>query len=250
VWVSADPVRLNQIVANLFTNACKFTDYGRVDVIVRASGSRAEVRVRDTGAGLDPAVLPRLFEPFAQADRTLDRAGGGLGLGLALAKGLAELHGGGVSGHSDGPERGSEFTFWLPLESEPAALADSPPPDPAAERRRVLIIEDNLDAAASLQMLLEVLGHEVRVAHTGPDGVREAVAWRPEVIVCDIGLPGLDGYGVASELQKLSVRSTACLIALTGYDDPDSRDRSARAGFHHHLKKPADPALLQKLLAG
>jgi CheY-like chemotaxis protein len=165
-------------------------------------------------------------------------------------KGLAELHGGGVSARSEGPARGSEFSLWLPLEAEPPALTGPSPPAPAAAGRRVLIIEDNPDAAASLQMLLEVLGHEVRTAATGPDGVREADVWRPDAVVCDIGLPGLDGYGVAAELVRLSVRSTARLIALTGYGDEESRSRAAQAGFHHHLTKPADPIVLQQLLAG
>jgi CheY-like chemotaxis protein len=251
VWVTGDATRLAQVVANLLLNACQFTDPGgRVGVRVRVGDGRAEVAVSDTGAGLDPALLPRLFEPFAQADRTLDRARGGLGLGLSIAKGLAELHGGGVSARSAGPGLGSEFSLWLPLEGEPAARADPGATATAGARRRVLIIEDNPDAAASLQMLLEVLGHEVRTASTGPDGVRAADEWRPDAVVCDIGLPGLDGYGVAVELNRLSVRSTARLIALTGYGDEDSRSRAAQAGFHHHLTKPADPAVLQQLLTG
>jgi signal transduction histidine kinase/CheY-like chemotaxis protein len=251
VWVHGDPTRLAQVVANLLTNACKFTDAGgRVEVRVSGGAGRAEVRVRDTGAGIEPALLPRLFEPFAQADRTLNRAGGGLGLGLALVKGLAELHGGGAAARSDGLGRGSEFSVWLPLEAEPAAVVGTPPAGPAQPRRRVLVIEDNRDAAESLRMLLELLGHEVRVAHTGPDGVRAGDEWRPDVIVCDIGLPGLDGYGVALELGRLSVRSTARLIALTGYGDEDSRRRAAEVGFHHHLTKPANIDVLRQLLVG
>lgn len=249
VWVNGDATRITQIVANLLTNACKFTERGgRVEVQVGVGAGRAEVRVRDTGAGIDPVALPRLFEPFAQADRSLDRTRGGLGLGLALVKGLAELHGGGVAVRSEGTGRGSEFSFWLPLEAEAAEVAS--PDVPPDARRRVLVIEDSRDAADSLRMLLEVLGHEVRVAYTGPDGVREADAWRPDVVVCDIGLPGLDGYGVAAELGRLSVRSTARLIALTGYGDDDSRRRAVEVGFHHHLTKPADLDVLRKLLAG
>jgi signal transduction histidine kinase len=250
VWVSGDPTRLTQVVANLLTNSCKFTDRGgRVEVQVLRREGRAELRVRDTGVGIEPAVLPRLFEPFAQADRTLERTRGGLGLGLALVKGLAELHGGGAAARSDGPGHGAEFSVWLPLEGEPAPVS-GPATGPRGAGRRVLLIEDNRDAAESLRMLMDILGHEVRVVFTGPDGVREADEWRPDVVVCDIGLPGLDGYGVAAELGRLSVRSTARLIALTGYGDDESRQRAAEVGFHHHLTKPADPEVLRDLLAG
>ncbi len=252
VWVAGDATRLNQVVANLLHNACKFTaPGGRVQVRVAVDPTRAQavLAVSDTGIGIDPVLLPRLFDPFTQGEQPLDRSRGGLGLGLALVKGLTELHGGEVLARSDGPGRGAEFIVRLPLEVGLPAMMDSGSrPEPVGKGMRVVIIEDNQESADSLRALLEVLGHEVRVAYTGPDGVRVADEWRPDVVICDIGLPGLDGYGVAEELQRRSVRSSARLIAITGYGTEEVRLRAMEAGFHHHLTKPADPGVLVKLL--
>jgi CheY-like chemotaxis protein len=200
--------------------------------------------------GIDPEMLPRLFDVFAQADRSLARSKGGLGLGLALVKGLAELHGGRVRAASAGPGQGAEFTVTLPLEPEPAALAQAP----AAlvrvrERLRVLIVEDSRDAADSLRLMLEVYGYEVQVAYTGPDGVRAAAEWRPDVVVCDIGLPGLDGYGVVSALRRNPATAAARVIAVTGYGSAEDQSRSRAAGFDEHLTKPVDPETLVSALA-
>jgi CheY-like chemotaxis protein len=212
---------------------------------------RAVLAVRDTGAGIEPEMLARLFEPFSQADRTLDRSQGGLGLGLAIVKGLAELHGGSVRVESGGLGQGSAFTVTLPIFAEPPALLSrTPPPRPAAKRLRVLVVEDNRDAADSLRMLLETYGYEVAVAYTGPDGVKAAEVHRPEVIICDIGLPGMDGYRVARALRGNPATAAARLIALTGYGQEEDRRRSREAGFDEHLTKPADPAALEALLAG
>ena len=206
VWVNADPTRLTQVIDNLLQNAAKFTDRGgRVTIRVASDAGRQRVvlAVRDTGVGIEPGLLTHLFETFAQADRSLDRSKGGLGLGLSVVKGLVELHGGTVEARSDGPGRGAEFVIRLPLQPEPAAVTDVPArPGRAPKRLRVLVVEDNRDAADSLVMLLEVFGYDVTVAYTGPSGVEAAAAWGPDAVVCDIGLPGLDGYGVARALRR------------------------------------------------
>ena len=253
VWVSGDATRLTQVVGNLLANALKFTPRGGAVAVsvVAGAGGQAVLAVGDTGAGIEADVLPRLFEPFAQADRTLDRSAGGLGLGLAIVKGLVGLHGGTVRAESEGLGRGATFTVALPLLAEPPALAAGPAPDRRPARRlRVLVVEDNRDAADTLRMLLEAYGYEVAVAYTGPDGVRTAAAYRPEVVICDIGLPGLDGYGVAGALRRHPATASSRLIALTGYGQEEDRRRAKEAGFDEHLTKPADPAALESLLTG
>jgi PAS domain S-box-containing protein len=252
VWVLGDATRLTQILNNLLDNAVKFAGGGR-EVTVRVTAdeeqARAVLSVSDDGTGIRPELLPRLFTPFAQADRSLDRSRGGLGLGLALVKGLAELHGGSVEAMSEGTGRGADFIVRLPLEQEPAALSAMPAtPRPRGKRWRILVIEDNPDVANSLRILLELLGHDVRVAYTGPDGVEAAKKWQPDIVLCDIGLPGLDGYGVARELRRYPKTAHIRLLALTGYGQEDDRRRSREAGFEHHLVKPADPEELQRLL--
>jgi PAS domain S-box-containing protein len=252
LWVSGDATRLTQVIDNLLGNARKFSDRGgTVTLDVSADGGGcAVVRVRDTGIGIEPAMLPRLFEVFSQADRSLDRSRGGLGLGLAIVKGLVELHRGRIAAASDGSGRGSEFTVTLPLEPAPAVAAEPPAADGAAQtgRLRVLVIEDNRDAADSLKVLLEALGHEAAVAYTGREGVEAARRERPDVVVCDIGLPGMDGFEVARALRRCSDTAGARLIAVTGYGQDGDRERALAAGFDSHLVKPADPAKLLGLL--
>jgi two-component system CheB/CheR fusion protein len=208
---------------------------------------RAEIRVTDTGPGLSPEVLSRLFQPFAQASATLDRSRGGLGLGLALVKGLVELHGGEVHATSPGEGRGSTFLVRLPLAlaATETARATSGSPGP---RRRVLIIEDKADTAASLRDRLELDGHEVAVAADGPEGLARAAAMRPDVVLCDIGLPGLDGYGVARAMRADAALGRTLLVALTGYALPTDRDRALEAGFDGHLGKPPDQETLNAVL--
>ena len=253
VWVAGDSTRLAQVLGNLLDNARKFKgEDGRVTVrlAVDSEAKQVVLAVRDDGAGIEPALLPRLFDAFAQGDRSLDRARGGLGLGLAVVKGLVELHGGQVEAASDGPGQGAEFTVRLPLKGEQQALTRTPASVPACEGEavRILVVEDNRDAADSLRMVLELYGHEVAVAYTGADGVKAAKSWRPDVVLCDIGLPGLDGYAVASQLRHDPATAKARLIALTGYGRDEDRHRSLQAGFDHHLTKPVDPAALQPLL--
>ncbi len=253
VWVAGDATRLVQVLGNLLDNAIKFKDHGdRATVRLSVDDRRrqAVLVVRDNGAGIEPALLPRLFDPFAQADRTLDRSRGGLGLGLSLVKGLVQLHGGEVRATSAGAGQGAEFTVRLPLKEEVEALTQRPRAEPrrAADRLRILIVEDSRDAADSLRMLLELSGYEVNVAYTGPEGVEKARAWRPDIVLCDIGLPGLDGYGVATELRRDPSTAKVNLIALTGYGREEDRQRARQAGFNHHLTKPVDPNDLQSLL--
>jgi signal transduction histidine kinase len=254
LWILGDATRLAQVLSNLLDNAVKFSDRGgqvTVRLTPAADQDQAVLTVRDTGIGLEPDLLPHLFTSFAQADRSLERTRGGLGLGLALVKGLIDLHGGEVSAQSEGPGSGTEFTVRLPLADEPAALMGLPgTPAPAADRRRILIVEDHPDAAESLRLLLTILGHEVQVADTGPAGVQRAEEWQPDVVLCDIGLPGLDGYGVAEHLRRNPATATSRLIAITGYGQDEDRRRSQRAGFDHHLTKPVDPEVLVNLLAG
>ncbi|HVO13328.1 MAG TPA: ATP-binding protein [Vicinamibacteria bacterium] len=252
VRVHADENRIAQVVGNLLTNAAKFTSrLGRVTVSVAAdaAASRAVLRVADDGAGIAPEMLPWLFEPFTQADTTLDRSRGGLGLGLALVKGLVEQHGGTVEAASDGPGRGAVFTVRLPLAPD-AAATDRPPAPPRPASRRVLVIEDGVDAAESLRELLEIEGHCVAVCYDGAAGIRKAREFRPELVLCDIGLPQMDGYEVARAFRADAQLASARLIALTGYAQPEDLERAAAAGFARHLAKPPDVTRLREVLAG
>ncbi len=241
VWVEADPTRLAQIVGNLLVNALKFTDAGRSASLALAVDDRsAAIVVADEGAGIASQLLPVIFDPFTQADRTLARSQGGLGLGLALGKGMVELHGGRVSAASGGPGQGATFRVHLPLAHDKGASAGGAAA-PAAARApgapvRVLLVEDNPDAASTLREALELLGHEVHVATDGDAGLRAAERLDPSVVICDIGLPGIDGYEVA---RRLSARGDPpLLVAVTGYALPEDRRRALEAGFVHHLAKP------------
>jgi CheY-like chemotaxis protein len=251
VWVRGDRTRLTQVVANLLDNA-KFTEPGgnmSVRVTVEPGGDSALLVVRDTGVGMGPETLVQLFQPFRQADHSLERARGGLGLGLYVVNELVRLHGGQVSATSEGLGRGAEFTVRLSVEREPAALSERRTVvERAGQRMRVLVVEDNRDAADSLRALIELFGHEVRLAHTGPEGVQAARDWVPDIVICDIGLPGLDGYGIARELHLNPVTASVRLVALTGYGSDEDRRRSRQAGFDVHLIKPVDPHELQQHL--
>ena len=192
-----------------------------------------------------PEVLPIVFDVFAQADRSLDRGRGGLGLGLAIVKGLVELHRGTVDAKSEGLGKGTEITIDLPLERElPPVSPSARQPQSPAKKRRVLVIEDNFDSARTLEMLLKVTGYEVKVAHTGPDGVQAAHDWKPQCVICDIGLPGMDGYAVARHLRQHPSTGRMRLIALTGYGQARDAANARAAGFDEWLVKPADPEKL------
>jgi PAS domain S-box-containing protein len=250
----ADPTRLGQVVANLLNNAAKYTEKGGLITLrARREGGEAVVRVTDTGAGIPADILPHVFELFAQADRTLDRARGGLGIGLTLVKSLVEQHGGSVQAYSEGPGRGSEFVVRLPIHAgpePPAAPSAALPPTAAALPQRVLVVDDNADAADTLAMLLSVRGYDVRVARDGPAALGAARDFHPELVLLDIGLPGMDGYAVARALRADQAYNPLRLVALTGYGREEDRRRSAEAGFDHHLVKPVAPEVLLGILAG
>ncbi len=254
VWVLGDAVRLSQVVVNLLQNALKFTDAGgHVEVSVERGEKEARIRVRDDGVGVAPELLHNLFEPFVQGERTGRRDRGGLGLGLALVRGIVELHGGTVVGRSDGVGKGSEFVVTLPaIEPVPAR----PPPvratsEPAiTSRRRVLVIEDDEDAALSLRDVLEMdPSCEVHVASDGRAGLEAARLLRPDVVLCDLGLPLLDGYEVARQLRAGGGAARATLVALSGFAGPADIARALQAGFDRHLAKPADLDELARIIA-
>jgi len=252
VWIDGDSTRLGQAIGNLLSNAAKFTPRaGKVSVSLTRTEGEAVLEVADTGEGIDAGTLERLFEPFAQSELSLDRSRGGLGLGLALVKGLVELHGGQVSAQSEGPGRGARFSVRIPLDERVAAAsATQPVVLPGHAGRRVLIIEDNKDAADSLQEALALHGHQAAVAYDGPTGVAMARETRPEIVLCDIGLPlEMNGYAVAHALRQDAATASSYLIALTGYAQPDDRRRAYAAGFNAHLGKPPDLEILQRLLA-
>ena len=253
VFVDGDWNRLTQVVGNLLQNAAKFTGPGgdmRVSVSTDSETKWAVVRVADTGVGMAPEMLARLFEPFAQADTTLDRSKGGLGLGLTLAKGLVDLHGGTITAHSAGVGRGAEFVVRLALAPEETVSGEPVRPRTAAPggRRRVLIIEDNIDAADSLREALQFSEHEVEVAYTGPAGIAKARACKPEVVLCDIGLPGMDGFEVARTFRADNALKGTRLVALSGYALPEDLQRAQEAGFDQHLAKPPSMESLEEVL--
>lgn len=253
VWVTGDRTRLAQVLSNLLHNATKFTKPGdsvRVRLRADETNGRALVAVEDTGVGIEAHVLPAVFDTFAQADQGLDRRQGGLGLGLALVKGLVQMHGGDVQAVSGGRGRGAELSFWLPLSCAPTMEEPAAPPPAAPSRRlRVLIVEDHRDTAQTLAMLLRHFGHEVELAHTGIDGVAAARTWQPDVVLCDLGLPKMNGFEVASTLRADPATALIHLVAISGYGQKEDRERSANAGFDQHFTKPVDPAQIQNCLA-
>ncbi|HYD43086.1 MAG TPA: hybrid sensor histidine kinase/response regulator [Anaeromyxobacter sp.] len=250
--VLGDPTRLAQVIGNLLTNAAKFTDRGgRVELSVRRADAAAELRVRDTGVGMAPALLERAFEPFVQGAQSIARTEGGLGLGLALVKGLVDLHGGTVRAESGGPGAGTVVVVRLPLAAAAEAPARTAPPPPAraAAGRRVLIVDDNVDAAEALADLVGVFGHEVAdLVHDGPSAVAAARALHPEVVLCDIGLPGMSGHEVARALRA-ELGPDPVLVAVSGYAQAEDLRASLEAGFDLHLAKPPEPEELRRILA-
>jgi CheY-like chemotaxis protein len=255
--VEGDATRLAQVLVNLLNNAVKFTDRGgAVTVQVQVEEDLATISVRDTGIGIEPEMLLRVFDTFAQADRTLNRSSGGLGLGLALVRGLVELHHGTVYCHSKGPGCGAEFTFLLPRRVEAGCRSARPEEAGCSAAvvteeaaRRILVVEDNADVAESLRDLLELFGCMVEVAYSGPAGVEAARQFRPHVVLCDIGLPGMDGYAVAAVLRRDAATASARLLAVSGYGQEEDQRRSREAGFDEHLTKPVDLAELERALA-
>jgi CheY-like chemotaxis protein len=247
-WVEADQSRVEQIVMNLLSIALKYTPTGgRIDLTVGGDGRMGRLTVADTGAGMSPHMIERVFDLFFQGERTLDRAGGGLGIGLTLVRRLAEQHGGRVEVQSPGPGRGSTVIVELPQVAEPHAVASAVAP-PHAIPRRILIVEDSRDSRDMLRYLLERAGHEVHEAGDGPSGVDAILKVRPDIALVDVGLPGLDGYEVARRVRASEGGRTVRLVALTGYGLPEDHRRSHEAGFDTHLVKPVDAARLAAVI--
>jgi CheY-like chemotaxis protein len=235
-------------------NAAKYSERSsRIFLTAERQGSDAVVSVRDSGIGMTQEILPRVFEMFAQVDRSLERSRGGLGIGLTLVKRLVEMHGGNVEARSDGPGKGSEFIVRLPIPIEhtprqpEAKGADEPAV--ASERRRILVADDNKDAATSLSMILSLLGYETCTAYDGSEALKAAAECRPDVALLDIGMPKMNGYDVAKRIREQPWGEDIVLIAVTGWGQTEDQQRSLEAGFDHHLVKPVDPNALAKLLA-
>jgi PAS domain S-box-containing protein len=253
VWVEGDSTRLAQVLSNLLNNAAKYSEEGgRIDLTVEPSGSEAVLRVRDTGVGIAADMLSHIFEMFTQVQSSVGRSQGGLGIGLTLVRSLVEMHGGSVAAHSAGPGHGSEFVVRLPLlrEAAPPAAAEAEQQRPCkVPARNVLIVDKNRDAADSLAFLLHLAGQEVRTAYDGPVALDLARARPPDVVLLDIGMPGMDGLEVARRLRRDLGLKQALLVALTGYGGEEDRRRSQEAGFNVHLVKPVDLDTLEVLLA-
>jgi CheY-like chemotaxis protein/two-component sensor histidine kinase len=268
IWLYADASRLEQVVTNLLTNAAKYTNKGgHIRLSVQQEGDKAVLRVRDTGLGITPAFLPHVFELFTQAERSSDRSQGGLGIGLALVKRLVEMHGGTIRVSSI-LGQGSEFVVTLAIRSQESGVRnqqvgasdscpltpdscpstpDSCPLTPAP--LRVLVVDDNVDAATALEMLVEESGHRVWKAHTAQAALAAALDYRPDVMLLDIGLPELDGFEVAKRIRQQPVLHNIVLVAVTGYGQETDRRRSQEAGFDYHLVKPVDFGKVQQILA-
>ncbi|MBV8899664.1 MAG: PAS domain-containing protein [Verrucomicrobia bacterium] len=256
LYLEADPTRLEQIVVNLLTNAAKYTEAGgHISLHAKNDGNEIVISVRDDGMGIPPEKLPQMFELFVQGDRSLARSEGGLGIGLTLVRSLAEMHGGSVRAYSEGLGKGSEFVVRLPASKKAAPARPVPtattaipgPTTPANRPARILVVDDNMDSAHTLAKLLSRQGHDVRTVYDGPAAIEAARAHRPEFVLLDIGLPGMDGYQVATRLRQENEHSI--LIALSGYGQESDRNRSREAGFHHHLVKPVEHSLLAEVLA-
>jgi CheY-like chemotaxis protein/two-component sensor histidine kinase len=252
VYLDVDPTRLAQVIANLLNNAAKYTKKnGQLRLHAEQRDGDVVISVQDNGIGISAEHLPNIFQMFSQAAPALERAQGGLGIGLSLVKGLVQLHGGRIEAHSDGPGTGSEFVVHLPVaatttekasETLPATI--SPP-----QKRRILYVDDNQDTVNSMAMLLRMLGHEVRTAADGEEALQAAAEYRPEIAFLDIGLPKLNGYEVAQRIRNEDWGRDMLLIALTGWGQEEDKRRATAAGFDHHLTKPVKTAIIENLLA-
>jgi CheY-like chemotaxis protein len=249
---TADPLRVAQVLSNLLTNAAKYTDpEGQIRVTARCDGDDVTICVADSGIGISAAALPRVFNMFSQVHSTTDRSEGGLGIGLALAQGLIELHGGTIEASSAGLGCGSEFTVRLPRRNaieRPQSIANTAAATRANVRRRILIADDNRDSAETLAALLRMEGHEVKAVHDGPVALSAFGELKPDVALLDIGMPGLTGYEVARKMRQSSGGAALTLIAITGWGQDVDKERAHAAGFDHHLTKPVDPQRLVDLL--
>ena len=253
IWLKADPVRLEQVVVNLLNNAAKFTgEQGQIWLTVRRVERYVEIRVKDTGVGIEPDLLPRMFDLFTQAEKSLDRSRGGLGIGLTLVRSLVEMHCGSVTAESRGLGAGSEFIVRLPVVPFPIETEDQSAPSVARQAppgSRVLVVDDNKDTADSIVSLLRLAGYEALAAYTGFSGMKLALSYQPRIALLDIGLPEMDGFEIARRLRRDPKSQEILLIAMTGYGEEHYQRASREAGFSHHLVKPVDPNALLKFLA-
>lgn len=251
IWLQGDPTRLEQVLVNLLNNAANYTEEGgQIFVTAQQDGNEVVLRVRDTGVGIAPELLPRIFDLFTQGDRTLDRSQGGLGIGLCLVKKLVELHGGTVTAHSAGLGQGSEFIVRIPaLFPVSESIVPTTRAQHNAQASRVLVVDDNMDAADMLAVMLQMFGHDVQAVYSGQTALETAVESQPDFVLLDIGLPDIDGYEVARRLREQPRTKDVRLIAVTGYGQDSDRQRSQEAGFDHHLVKPVEAEKLEDLLA-
>jgi signal transduction histidine kinase/ActR/RegA family two-component response regulator len=253
IYVQADSTRLAQVFANVLNNSVKYTDSGgHIWLTAEVRGHEAVVVVRDTGIGIAPDDLPRIFELFAQVAPVLERSKGGLGIGLSLAKGLVELHGGTIEATSGGIRKGSEFTIRLPILASVADTADlcsQERPSPHVTRRRIVVVDDLADAADSLAIMLQMMGHDTRTAYDGVEATQAVAAFKPDLVFLDIGLPKMNGYDAARSIRAQPDGKQVVLVAVTGWGQEQDRRRAADAGFDHHLTKPVDPRSLEALIA-
>jgi signal transduction histidine kinase/CheY-like chemotaxis protein len=250
--VDGDPTRLSQVLVNLLNNAAKYTDPGgQIAVAVERRDDQAVIRVRDSGVGFADELLPKMFDLFVQAERSIDRAQGGLGIGLTIVRSLVEMHGGTVEATSAGPGRGSEFTVTLPLAREPASASNGQALESSfltGPRHRILIVDDNHESATTMATLLSLVGQEASVAHDGPAAIEAAMANRPDLVLLDIGLPGMDGYQVAQALRSRPETCSSVVAAMTGYGSEKDMLQTKAAGFDYHLVKPVSIERLQQII--
>jgi PAS domain S-box-containing protein len=259
LWLDVDPARIQQVLVNVLTNACKYTPaQGEIRLTVHREGEKVAISVKDNGVGIAAEVLPKVFDLFTQAERSLARSEGGLGIGLTMVKNLVEMHGGSAAAHSEGVGKGTEFIIRLPVAKSDQAIPIATPPGttelppvPAGRALRILVVDDNVDAAQSLALLLRAYGHEVvDVVHDGPSAVQTILAKKPSVVLLDIGLPGLNGYEVAQRVRGQKVEQSPHLIAVTGYGAEADKTRAQEVGIDDYLVKPVDPNRLHELLSG
>lgn len=252
VWLNGDPVRLTQVISNLLDNASKYTQAGGdIELDADVAGQEIALRVRDNGPGISAELLPHVFDLFQQGVRTLDRAQGGLGIGLTLVRQLVNMHGGRVDAYSAGAGQGATFTVWLPIvAAAPAPAPISQPDEPAAEGGRILVVDDEPAVAASMAILLEIMGYKVAVAESGQEALQQATTFRPQVVLLDIGLKGMNGFETAWRLRQLPQAGEMYVVAVTGYADEATQSRALASGCDHHMAKPVNPDALLALIAG
>lgn len=251
IWLNADPARLEQVIVSLLTNSAKYSpNQGQISLVVQRAGDEVVLRVKDTGSGIPPELLSHDFELFSQAEQSLDRSQGGLGIGLCLVQQLMELHGGHVEVEST-LGLGSEFVVHLPILSRtatPSPTSYSGIPELTGPSLRVLVVDDNVDVVESLALLIEASGHDLRTAFDGPTALKVVYEFKPQVVLLDIGLPEMNGYEVAQRLREVPDFGSVILVALTGYGHEADKQRSQEAGFNQHLVKPADSSQIQQIL--